>query len=39
MRLSVTDFEEVFRTKGEVKKSLREIDEFEDALKAERKAP
>lgn len=39
MRLSVTDFEEVFRTKGEVKKSLRKIDEFEEELKAERKAP
>ena len=39
MRLSVMDFEEVFRTKGEVKKSLREIDEFEEELKAERKVP
>ncbi len=39
MRLSVTDFEEVFRTKGEQKKRLREIDELEEALKAERKAP
>ncbi len=35
MRLSVTDFEEVFRTKGEQKKRLREIDELEEALKAE----
>ena len=36
MRRAINGFSDVFRTQGEMKKSLREVDEFEEELKAER---